>query len=126
MWRSRTRASRAASARRWGDAPSWAVARVRAERRVEGTAVSAQFPQLGWFSAISHGQPSARRASLGRCRRRYELVCGLDADDVAVGVGDGDHVDGAGLAFGVGGAGGGAFELDLLAGELGGGFVEVG
>ena len=95
MWRSRTRASRCASARRSGDASSWVVARMRAERRVDGV-VSCQF-------------------SVGR----------LDADDVAVRIGDGDHIDGVGLAFGVGGAGAGAFELDLLAGELAGGFVEV-
>src|ERR1039458_9710220 len=75
--------------------------------------------------------PPMRQANSMPIRHEWMIACinllgGLDADDVAVGIGDGDHVDGAGFAFGVGGGRGGALELDLLAGELGGGFVEVG
>ena len=65
----------------------------------------------------------------GSCQRSVsngQLLCGLDADDVAVGVGDRDHLDVDGSVPGVGVARVGALECDLLAGKLRGRLVEVG
>jgi hypothetical protein len=87
--------------RKPGDASSCVVARVSASRRVGRAVVSVRF---------SSGQ----------------LLRGLDAEDVAVGVGDRDHLDVDGPAPGVGVARVGALECDLLAGELRGRLVEVG